>query len=43
MHYMIDPEGLKRCQEILSTALEFNESCEEDSRQQNCHPTEATP
>src|SRR4030066_529322 len=31
MHYMIDPEGLKRCQGILSTTLEFTETCDEDS------------
>jgi len=44
IHYVIDPEGLKRCQGILSTTLEFKESCEEnscrceeDSRQQDCH------
>ncbi len=37
MHYLIDPEGIKRCQGILSTALEFNESCEKDYHQQRCH------
>jgi ArsR family transcriptional regulator len=37
IHYLIDPEGLKRCQGILTTALEFGEICEEDSCQQNCH------
>ena len=44
MHYVINPEGLKRCQEILTTTLEFNEtheenscSCEENSCQQDCH------
>jgi len=38
MHYMIDTKGLKRCQGILSNTLEFNESCEENSCQKNCHP-----
>ena len=42
MHYMVDPEGLKRCQGILSTALEFNETCEEDPCRQNCPSTKAT-
>ena len=42
MHYQIDPEGLKRCQGIISTTLEFNESCVEDSCRQNCHSTKAT-
>ena len=37
MHYLIDPEGLKRCQGTLSTALEFNKICEEDPCRQNCH------
>ena len=37
MHYLIDPEGLKRCQGILSTALEFDKICEEDPYRQNCH------
>ena len=42
MHYLIDPEGLKRCQGILSTTLEFNESREEDSCVQDCHSIKAT-
>jgi ArsR family transcriptional regulator len=42
MHYQIDAEGLKRCQGILSTTLEFNESCAEDSCRQDCHSTKAT-
>ena len=42
MHYQIDPEGIKRCQGILSTTLEFSENCAEDSCRQNCHPTKAT-
>jgi len=42
MHYQIDPEGLKRCQGILSTTLEFNETCAEDSCGQNCPSTKAT-
>jgi len=37
MHYLIDPEGLKRCQRILSTALEFNNICNDDPCRQNCH------
>ena len=41
MHYQIDPEGLKRCQGILSTTLEFNENCEEDPCGQNCHSLES--
>ena len=42
MHYQIDPEGFKRCQGILSTTLQFNESREEDSCRQNRHSTKAT-
>ena len=42
MHYQIDPEGLKRCQGMLSSTLEFNERCEEDSCTQNCDSTKAT-
>ncbi|MBC8477675.1 MAG: helix-turn-helix transcriptional regulator [Dehalococcoidia bacterium] len=41
MHYMIDPEGMKRCQGILSTTLEFNERCEEDLCPQDCHSVKA--
>ena len=37
MHYLIDPEGLKRCQGILSTTLEYDKICEEDPCRQNCH------
>jgi len=37
MHYLIDPEGLKRCQGILSSTLEFDKICEEDPCRQNCH------
>src|SRR4030067_275692 len=38
MHYVIDPEGLKRYQQILSTALEFDRvTSEEDICGQNCH------
>ena len=37
MHYLIDPEGLKRCQGILSTALEFDIICDDDPCRQNCH------
>ncbi len=42
MHYMINPEGLKRYQEVLSTALEFKETCVEDFCLQNCHSVKAT-
>ena len=42
MHYQIDIEGLKRCQGILSTTLEFNDTDAKDSCQQNCHSTQAT-
>ena len=42
MHYQIDTEGLKSCQGILSTTLEFNDICEKDSCQQNCHSTKTT-
>jgi ArsR family transcriptional regulator, arsenate/arsenite/antimonite-responsive transcriptional repressor len=38
MHYQIDPEGIKRCQEICSTTLEFPESCSEDYCPQNFQP-----
>jgi ArsR family transcriptional regulator len=41
MHYMINPEGLKHCQQILSTTLAFNESCEKDSCRQDCHPLDS--
>ena len=37
IHYLIDPEGLKRCQRILSAALQFNRVCEADSCLQDCH------
>ncbi len=37
MHYLIDPEGLKRCQELLSTALQFNESDGDIYCKTNCH------
>ena len=42
MHYQIDTEGLKRCQGILSTTLEFNDIGEKDSCPQNCHSAKAT-
>jgi len=42
MHYQIDTEGLNHCQEILSTTLEFNERCAEDSCSPTCHSTKAT-
>ena len=41
MHYLIDPAGFKHCQEILSTALRFNESNKKSCRQ-NCQ-SEVTP
>jgi ArsR family transcriptional regulator, arsenate/arsenite/antimonite-responsive transcriptional repressor len=37
IHYLIDQEGLKRCQALLTTALEVTENCNETSCQQNCH------
>ena len=37
MHYLIDPEGLKHCQRILSTVLEFDKTYEEDPCRQDCH------
>ena len=37
IHYLIDPEGLKRCQAILFGALRFNEACEADHCSQDCH------
>ena len=39
MHYQIEPKGLKRCQRILSTTLEFNDSSKKKSCKQNCHST----
>jgi ArsR family transcriptional regulator, arsenate/arsenite/antimonite-responsive transcriptional repressor len=30
MHYLIDAEGLKRCQSILATTLVFAENCVEE-------------
>ena len=38
MHYLVDRKGLKRCQGIISTALGFNENCEESSCDQDCPP-----
>jgi DNA-binding transcriptional ArsR family regulator len=37
MHYLVDPEGLKHCQELLSTALTFNENDEVSFCLTNCH------
>ncbi len=37
IHYRIDPEGLKRFQGILTSALQVAESCEEGSCRKNCH------
>ncbi len=42
MHYQIDTEGLKHCQEILSTTLVFNEMWADDSSSPTCRPTKAT-
>ena len=42
MHYQIDPEGIKRCQAILSTTLQFNNCSADNSCSQNCHSTKAT-
>ncbi len=41
MHYRIDPEGVKRCQDILFSTLEFNQDCDQHSLPQNSHSTEA--
>ena len=41
MHYLIDREGLKRCQGIISTALGSNEHCEESCCDQDCPSEEA--
>lgn len=37
MHYVIDPEGLKRCQSVLSGALQFDRACDADGCRQDCH------
>jgi ArsR family transcriptional regulator, arsenate/arsenite/antimonite-responsive transcriptional repressor len=37
VHYIIDPQGLKRCQEILTTTLKFNDSTEDSSRKAKYH------
>jgi DNA-binding transcriptional ArsR family regulator len=37
IHYLIDPEGLKRCQEILSGALIFGKGSESGDCKQDCH------
>lgn len=37
IHYLINPEGLKRCQYLLSTALEVTSNCGDTSCQQDCH------
>jgi DNA-binding transcriptional ArsR family regulator len=37
MHYLIDPEGLKNCQELLSTALKFNKNDAGSFCKTNCH------
>jgi DNA-binding transcriptional ArsR family regulator len=42
IHYLIDVEGLKRCQNILAATLVFDQKCVENTCQQNCHsPKEA--
>lgn len=37
MHYMIAPEGLKRCQAVLSGVLDFNRDIDATSCPQDCH------
>ncbi len=37
IHYRIDPEGLKRFQGILTSALQVAESCGEGYCQKDCH------
>lgn len=37
MHYLIDPEGLKRCREILYTVLEIGKNNEEAICKKDCH------
>jgi ArsR family transcriptional regulator len=39
MHYQINPEGIKRCQGILSTTLAFGDCSVKDSCGQTCHST----
>jgi ArsR family transcriptional regulator len=36
-HYLIDPEGLKRCQAVLSGALQFTKEREAGDCQRDCH------
>src|SRR4030042_1295166 len=38
MHYLIDPEGMKRCQELLSTTLKFGKNDEDIICKTNCLP-----
>ncbi len=42
MHYMIDPEGLKRCRGILAQTLDFSEAREKGSCRQDCHSIDAS-
>jgi ArsR family transcriptional regulator len=37
IHYHIDPEGLKRCQAILSTVFQVTENKEAESCRENCN------
>lgn len=37
MHYTIDPEGLKRCQAVVSGALRYNTAQPDGSCRQDCH------
>jgi DNA-binding transcriptional ArsR family regulator len=37
IHYLIDPEGLKRCQTVLAGALQFTKACEAGNCQRDCH------
>lgn len=36
IHYLIDPEGLKRCQKTISSVLQVTENSEADSCPENC-------
>ena len=38
IHYRIDPEGLKRCQETISSVLQVAEHSEDESCRENCLP-----
>ena len=36
IHYVVNPEGLKRCKTLLFAALEVTENCDENSCQKDC-------